>query len=488
MKKIILTILISVSFIIQAQAAIYYVSVSGNDANDGLSAAHPWKSLKKVSSTVFNPGDRILFKSAELWQGTLTLNGSGTKEQPIRLGRYGEGGLPVLNGLGTNESATIELLDQSYWHIGPLEITNRQRAGGHARLTGILVKASKDKRLTGITISHCFVHDVGSVWDEKDPDFSKGCGGIILSGLTDSVLVEYCHIKDVSVEGIRNSSAIKCSHIVIDHNLLENVYGDGIVFHGVKDQSSITYNTLRNTCYNTSPANYAGAWTYLSDSSIIAFNEVSGITGGGKNDGQPFDADIAVNGDIFEYNYSHDNAKGFMLFMPSAKNVIVRFNLSVNDIKTGAGNQRLFNYTVRRPHNNKIYNNTFYIDAEVDYLFQGGFIGEFFNNIVYSTRPVKAFADKKVDPRSVIDHNSFTPESIASDLTVSDLLKNQKNIPACFKGNPERHQIKAACKVFELCNDSPLKTSGKIMAQNGGMDFKKADIQNREKAAIGAIW
>lgn len=41
---------------------VYYVdSKKGSDYFSGTSAAKAWKSLKKVNSTVFRPGDKILF-------------------------------------------------------------------------------------------------------------------------------------------------------------------------------------------------------------------------------------------------------------------------------------------------------------------------------------------------------------------------------------------------------------------------------------------
>jgi len=489
MHKLLITLILVFSYFTNIQAKTYYVSIQGNDENDGLSPETAWRSLDKVSVTVFQQGDTLLFKSGDVWTGGVAPKGSGSKVSPIVVDKYGAGANPRIDGQGQNDSRVFALTDQSYWKIVNLEITNRQPQGGENRLTGIYVHASKDKSIAGITISHCFVHDVGSVSDEKNKNFSKGCGGIIFSGLTNDVLIEYCHVKDVSVEGIRNSSDIKCAHFVIDHNLIENVYGDGIVLHGVKRGSAITHNTLRNTCYNTSKANYAGAWTYLSDSTRIAYNEVSGITGGGHNDGQPFDADIAVNGDIFEYNYTHDNAKGFMLFMPSAKNVIVRFNLSVNDISNGSGNQRLFNYTVRKTgNNNKIYNNTFFIDAKVDYLFQGGFVGTFTNNIVYCLDSVDSFANKPLTEKGEFFNNCFYPLSITSINGPAGKPDKNLSLP-CLKihrsiGTPKI----IAQRLYALPRKSPLKNKGKGVPDNGGRDFTGKDISANNVSAIGAIW
>src|SRR5687768_9443967 len=42
-------------------AATYFVSSSsGNDANNGLSEAAPWRTLTKVTNSTFQPGDQIL--------------------------------------------------------------------------------------------------------------------------------------------------------------------------------------------------------------------------------------------------------------------------------------------------------------------------------------------------------------------------------------------------------------------------------------------
>ena len=43
----------------------YYVSNDGSDENDGLSPKNPWKTLEKVSSAEFEPGDGVLFKRGE---------------------------------------------------------------------------------------------------------------------------------------------------------------------------------------------------------------------------------------------------------------------------------------------------------------------------------------------------------------------------------------------------------------------------------------
>src|SRR5690606_21928400 len=59
--------------------ATYHVdSNSGNDANSGLSPGVAWRSLAKVNSVTFFPGDSILFARGGTWTGQLAPSGAGS--------------------------------------------------------------------------------------------------------------------------------------------------------------------------------------------------------------------------------------------------------------------------------------------------------------------------------------------------------------------------------------------------------------------------
>ena len=81
-------------------ATNYYVSSSGNDANEGTSVSLPWKSLAKVNSFKPKPGDQILFKRGDVWNGSITAKDSGTKGSPIVYGAYGTGEKPKIYEIG----------------------------------------------------------------------------------------------------------------------------------------------------------------------------------------------------------------------------------------------------------------------------------------------------------------------------------------------------------------------------------------------------
>jgi len=95
-RSLMFTLLLFSSY--SVSATIYYVSVSGNDANAGTSESLPWKTLTKVNSFTPKAGDQILFKRGEEWTGTVTVKASGTAGSPIVYGAYGTGNKPKIYG------------------------------------------------------------------------------------------------------------------------------------------------------------------------------------------------------------------------------------------------------------------------------------------------------------------------------------------------------------------------------------------------------
>ena len=104
-------------------ANVYYVSSSfGNDSNSGLSIQTPFKSIEKLNSINFNPGDSIYFKSGDYWEGMFWLKGSGTLTEPIVVDVYGGNARPIINGFGYQ--ASILIFNDQHIHINGLELYN----------------------------------------------------------------------------------------------------------------------------------------------------------------------------------------------------------------------------------------------------------------------------------------------------------------------------------------------------------------------------
>jgi hypothetical protein len=465
-----------------ASGTSYYVDPAGDDNNNGTSPATAWKTISKINTQTFLPGDLLLFKSGGSWSGNLQLLGSGTAEAPIVIDQYGTGAAPVINGGGlTNASVTLSLSNQSYWEINNLEITNTITSGLHYSVTGIKVNNPTTTANTHIYIKNCYVHDVNST-GVGNSNYNKGSGGIIFTGLINEVLVQNCHVANCQIEGIRTSSTVRASHVIFDHNLIENIYGDGIVLNGVTGGSMITNNTIRNACISNA-ANYAGAWTYNSYQTTISNNEVYGLVGG-YNDGQAFDADINTDGDIFEYNYSHDNYRGFMLFMPNAKNIIVRYNISANDV---LGGSKLFNFTATNA-SNQIYNNVFYLTNNISYIFQNKFTGSFTNNIINSTGTVAKFSQNAMTTDARFLNNCIYPNAVilANNWESSYHSNNIFFSPQFAK--PGSYGVgRATATAFNLSSTSPCIAGGLAITSNGGVDFFNKTLNSSGNPDAGAI-
>ena len=96
---LIIAILLSLITCSIGWSATYYVdATNGNDSNNGTSKSTPWKTISKVNSSRFNPGDQILFKRGETWREQLIVPSSGSPGSPITFGAYGSGSLPIITG------------------------------------------------------------------------------------------------------------------------------------------------------------------------------------------------------------------------------------------------------------------------------------------------------------------------------------------------------------------------------------------------------
>jgi hypothetical protein len=82
-----------------SMATTYYVSSSGSDSNSGLTTTLAWKTIAKVNSATFKPGDQILFQKGDTFYGGINVNQSGSSSNPIVYGAYGAGPNPIITGL-----------------------------------------------------------------------------------------------------------------------------------------------------------------------------------------------------------------------------------------------------------------------------------------------------------------------------------------------------------------------------------------------------
>jgi hypothetical protein len=324
-------------------AATYYVdSQAGNDANSGTSRSKPWKTLDKVNANSFKPGDKILFRAGDVWEGQLAPSSSGSEGHPIIIDRYGSGPLPKLNGDGkVGDVIYLHNVDEiEVWH---LEVTNK--ADALAARRGVDIYLDNFGTAKHIVIADLYVHDIQGTNARKDN------GGIIFRTMGnripsrfDELLIERNIVWRVDRSGIaaesyhaRRTHWFPSLHVVIRDNYVDDIGGDGIVPWAT--DGAIVEHNIALYCNRRAGSFNAGIWPWSADNSIFQLNEAA-FTQTTK-DGEGFDSDYNSRNTLFQYNYSHDNTGGFMLICTPVKRdpvnnvgntgTIIRDNVSRND-------------------------------------------------------------------------------------------------------------------------------------------------------------
>ena len=463
-------------------ATFYVDGAQGSDAGSGTSPAQAWQTLARVNREPFAAGSRILLKAGGVYAGCLRPQGSGLPGRPIVVDRYGEGGKPSIHTVGgpdNPEQAGVVLDNQQHWEIRNLDISGGYR-GVILRLKEFGV--AQHLHLTGLDI-----HDVhgGSTGDDS---------GIICSnsGPTtrfDDLLIADCSIEHVDRNGILitdwpgpPSDAHRSTGVVIRGNRLRDIGGDGIFILACKG-AIIERNVLRYAHQRVGrrPGERAcaGIWPQRSEDTLIQFNEVSHTAVGGLTvwDSEAFDDDGSCTGTVFQYNYSHDNAGGFLLNC-GGKGTIVRYNLSQDDATA------TFTFETDTATDCQIYNNTFYVRPGVNVQVVRNTFGKpnnlHFRNNIFHIAGEAQYAFGAIT-NAVFDHNAF--------------FGNHVNRPAdaqAVTGDPQLADPGSgkdglgALTGYHLQPTSPCRGAGAVIPANGGRDFWGERLPEQAPPDIGA--
>jgi hypothetical protein len=77
----------------------YYIDANiGDDSNSGLSPSSAWRTIGKVNSIAFAPGDTVYFRRGEIWRETLEPRSGGAPGRPVTFTAYGDGPAPIISG------------------------------------------------------------------------------------------------------------------------------------------------------------------------------------------------------------------------------------------------------------------------------------------------------------------------------------------------------------------------------------------------------
>lgn len=347
----------------------------------------PINDLDLVNETVFEPGDHILFVAGTTCDGTLRPQGSGEAGAPIVVDTFGEGEKAKINGGGID--AVVQLWNQEYWEIRNLDISNidpDENDHYEQERRGVVIALEDYGQGDYYRLEGLEIHDV---YGEGKKDLG-GSGGIQLEVYAsdnpsereptwfNDVTIENNVVENVNRSGINMSTAWKCrieqgwdgcppedraalpwtpsTGLVIRNNTVTNVGGDGIVVQ-MNTGALVEHNTVSDVANRPNGSN-AAVWAWNADYTLFQYNEVFDTKRlPDNNDGNSFDADYGTTGTVFQYNYSHDNEGGMMLYCGCgglATDITFRYNISENDgdrvqFVAGATEAAFYNNTIIAP-------------------------------------------------------------------------------------------------------------------------------------------
>jgi hypothetical protein len=121
MRRNILSGLVSLLFVVSTTFAdTYYVSLSGDDANDGKSETAAFRTIAKGAS-VLRAGDTLIIKSGEYGNEHVVLDSSGREDAPIVI-RAEVPGEVLLKGEG--DGTGLSVINKSYVVVEGIRFTN----------------------------------------------------------------------------------------------------------------------------------------------------------------------------------------------------------------------------------------------------------------------------------------------------------------------------------------------------------------------------
>lgn len=249
----------------------YYVSSSqGNDSNSGTSESSPWKTIEKVNDMRFHPGDQILFKKGDIWEEKLglSINYSGTQNNRIVFGAYGNGPKPEIS-MGYKLTGTWNNKGNNIWQLQDKNLNNGLKMtwvngvlvkqvgtngevyapSGAFAATSNITSASQVETLNSgyrSEISNGYINLYSSV----DPNSSEiyTVSPIFAMNIENS---DYITIKDIKFTKVYTAIYLHgSSHIIID-----NIEAIGVQYNAVSSERSgnikCTYVEIENSTFDS---------------------------------------------------------------------------------------------------------------------------------------------------------------------------------------------------------------------------------------------
>ena len=243
---------------LQLYAATYYIDASlGNDSSSGKSITSPWKTINKVNSSNFQPGDSILFKRGGIWKEYLDFPSSGNASNLIIIGSYGNGELPIITGInvyeGWNNSSNWTSAGNNIWYRDQSYNPQRLWIDGKEVLRNEQIDS-----LDGIRYMWAWENSKIYVYSTENPAVNFNL--METNVLYETVIISnqnYIKLQDIEIQGgYVFALAIRgCSHVTVKDCSIGSFSRQGIQ---IRDNGGIssTYVTIDN-CVLDSKFNFS---------------------------------------------------------------------------------------------------------------------------------------------------------------------------------------------------------------------------------------
>jgi hypothetical protein len=463
-----------------AVPSTYYIdATSGDDGNLGTSSGSPWKTISKINSSTFIPGDTISFKKGETWREQLDVPSSGASGSPITFNAYGSGYAPKVYGSDipssswTQETAlyyTALVADPvSIWFIDTSDVIHTgNKVAGKVNLTSeydwwwddpndrLYIYAATDP----LTRYHSV--EVGSTTRDR---------GIWWGGITarNYIIIDGFEVAFVNGNGIVIRGNSKITNCIVHHIGLDS---DGV--HGIGceinsgNNSSIDHNTIYE-CYSSggyltalySP--YTTSYNVIENNTIYdCGNELIRI----KNDATTTEETaniIRYNNVYYNSSFTPNGTMGYGIFVFGLDTCSVNgTQIYYNIIKSKKSGIRCTDYVT----NLEIYNNTILAGGVGVYIGSTGGSGhKIKNNIVIDSNTASLLiSDSSVI--SVCDYNCWYTTTGTVYVTVGEANYHSNDFAAYKTATGwDAHGLWQDPEVisttdFELQSSSPCLNAG----------------------------
>jgi hypothetical protein len=277
--------------------------------------------------------------------------------------------------------------------------------------------------------------------------------------------------------------------VYIGHNYAEDTGQGAIQLANTKDMV-VEYNEVNKYLQRYNAVSVA-LYLWAGADSVMQFNEVYGGPWH-EFDGTPWDLEYTNFDVAYQYNYSHDNAAGWMSYMGNSSNSIARYNLSVNDNGVLVKNMLSTNYSPTY-----FTNNVFIYDAEhMDWFHDERFLSTvyFLNNVFYNTSETRTtpwFRWANALDNAVFSNNAFyeasgnysdqqpdDPNAVIGDPMFANDVED-------YKADNGVLNIRDSASVFTLDRESPLIDAGRYNPSLGAADFFGTPVYFGDAPDIG---